>query len=100
MGKKKRKTEMLLDEMNIILKIPKEAVAIEVTASLLSDAGELQRVSKKLTVTDIQSQRQAFLDNVDLGDEYDARFVLTPEGREYLKQMMTEQNMEENDLHE
>ena len=99
MGKKKKKTEVELDEMNIILKIPKEAVALEVTASLISKDGELQRVCKKLTVADIQDYRQAFLDNVDLGDDYDARFVLTDEGKEFLKQMMTE-NVEEDDLHE
>ncbi len=100
MGKKQKKTVVELDEMNIILKIPKEAVALEVTASLISEDGELQRVSKKLTVADIRDSRQAFLDNVDFGDDYDARFVLTDEGKEFLKQMMIEENMEENDLHE
>ena len=94
MGKKKKVgTEVTLDEMNVILKIPKEAVAMEVTASLIID-GELQKVSKKLTVADIRDARQAFLDNVEFGDEYDAKFVLTEDGKKYLEQLMDEKEME------
>ena len=40
-----------LEEMNIFLRIPKEAVALEVTASLLNEDGALMKVSTKLSVT-------------------------------------------------
>ena len=90
MGKTKKKAEpktMELEEMNILLRIPKDAVALDVTASLLAEDGKLMKVSRKLAVSDIRNQRQAFLDNVEDGDEYDARYVLTDEGREYLEQL-------------
>ena len=95
MGKTKKKAEpktMELEEMNIFLRIPKDAVALEVTASLLAEDGKVMKVSKKLAVSDIRDQRQAFLDNVEDGDDYDARFVLTEEGRDYLEQL--EKNLE------
>ena len=95
MGKTKKKAEpktMELEEMNIFLRIPKDAVALEVTASLLAEDGKVMKVSKKLAVSDIRDQWQAFLDNVEDGDDYDARFVLTEEGRDYLEQL--EKNLE------
>ena len=76
-----------LEEMNIILKIPKEAVALEVTASLLSEDGKVMKVKTSLSVSDIRDRRQDFLDNVECGDDYDARYAITDEGREYLEQM-------------
>ena len=88
MGKKKKEEPKTieLEEMNIFLKIPKDAVALEVTASLLVD-GKVQRVSKKLSVSDIRERRQDFLDNVEDGDDYDARYVLTEEGMAYLQEL-------------
>ena len=75
-----------LEEMNIFLRIPKEAVALEVTASLLMD-GKVQKVKNSLSVSDIQDRRQDFLDNVEDGDDYDARYVLTEEGKAYLESL-------------
>lgn len=85
-GKKEQKT-IELEEMNIFLRIPKEAVALEVTASLLDGDGKVMKVSTKLSVSDIRERRQDFLDNVEDGDDYDARYVLSDEGREYLGQL-------------
>lgn len=76
-----------LEEINIILRIPKEAVALEVTAFLLDEDGELMKVSTKHTVSGIRDMRQAFLDNVEDGDDYDARYVITDDGLEYLKSL-------------
>lgn len=89
MGKKKPEPgkTIELEEMNIFLRIPKEAVALEVTASLLDPDGKLMKVKTSLSVSDIRDRRQDFLDNVDLGDDYDARFVLTDEGRAYLEDL-------------
>lgn len=91
MAKDKKKSshksgEMIeLEEMNIFLRIPKEAVRLEITAQVINENGELMKVSTKLSVSDIRDRRQEFLDNVEDGDDYDARFVLTDEGREYLR---------------
>ena len=76
-----------LEEMNIFLRIPKEAVALEVTASLLDPDGKLMKVKTSLSVSDIRDRRQDFLDNVEDGDDYDARYVLTDEGRAYLERL-------------
>jgi len=73
--------------MNIFLRIPKEAVALEVTSSLLDEDGKVMKVSTKLSVSDIREKRQDFLDNVEDGDDYDARYVLTDEGMEYLQNL-------------
>ena len=91
MGKSKKEPKIVeLEEMNIILRIPKEAVALEVTASLLDEDGKIMKASTKLSVSDIRVRRQDFLDNVEDGDDYDARFVLTDEGRAYLEQLKKE----------
>ena len=74
--------EVELQEMNIILKIPENAVFLEVKASLMDENGQLMNVMKRLPVQDIFKARQDFLQNVEDGDEYDARYVLTDEGRE------------------
>ena len=91
MGKSKKSSPeehkvIELEEMNIFLRIPKEAVALEVTASLLMD-GKVQKVSTNLSVSDIRDRRQDFLDNVEDGDDYDARYVLTEEGKAYLESL-------------
>lgn len=84
----KRQKEVELAETNIILKIPENAVSLSVTANLLDENGKLVKVSKNLTVKDIFEARQAFLENVEDGDDYDARYVLTEEGRAYLNHLM------------
>ena len=80
--------EVELQEMNIILKIPENAIFLEVKASLMNENGQLMNVMKKLPVQDIFKARQDFLQNVEDGDEYDARYVLTDEGREYLNSLL------------
>ena len=76
-----------LEEINIILRIPKEAVALEVIASLLDGDGKVMKVSTRLSVSDIREKRQDFLDNVEDGDDYDDRYVLTDEGMTYLQSL-------------
>ena len=87
MSKHKKKKNIELEEMNIFLRIPKEAVALEVTASLQDADGKVMKVGTKLSASDIHDRRRDFLDNVEEGDEYDALYVLTDEGREYLEQI-------------
>ena len=85
MGKKKA---VELQEVNIILRIPENAASLEVCASLVDDDGKLMKVKKKLSVQDIFKARQDFLENVEDGDDYDARYVLTEEGKAYLEELM------------
>lgn len=76
-----------LEVMNVILKIPKEAVSLEITARIFDEDGTLREVETKLKVSEIMEARQDFLDNVVGGDEYDARYFATEAGREYLKSL-------------
>lgn len=86
MGKKKK--EIDLDEVNIILRIPENAAEITVSAKLLDKKGRPMEVSKKLSIQDIFKARKDFLDNVPDGDDYDTKYVLTDEGRVFLERMM------------
>lgn len=76
-----------LEEMNIILRIPKSAASVTVNAVLIDENDKTVKVSRRLSAEDIRSARQDFLDNVENGDDYDAHYVLTDEGREYLEQL-------------
>lgn len=75
-----------LDEYNLIIKIPRESVKLEIKAVFLDDNDELATVCKTLKLRDIQEARKDFLENVEDGDDYDARYVLTDEGREWLEE--------------
>lgn len=75
-----------LEEMNVILRIPAETAAVTVSAAVIDKKGKLQKVKKKLTLKEIHEARAAFLDNVDGGDDYDGKFIITEEGRRYLEE--------------
>ena len=92
MGKKKQK-EVELNETNIILKIPENAASLTVIANMVDSDGKLMKVQKTLSVQDIFKARQDFLDNVEGGDDYDAKFVLTEEGKAYLEQLLEEKSV-------
>jgi len=79
--------EILLDEINIILKIPKGAVKLTVNAIIINENGELGKVSRDLSLTDIQDARTAFLNNVDDGDDYDVVWSLTDKGKKMLDEL-------------
>ena len=90
----RRGEEVELEEVNVILRIPKEAVSVEITAGILDETGRLCKVGKKLSVSEIRDARQAFLDYVDGGDDYDAKFVITEEGRRDLESLHVSTNNE------
>ena len=75
-----------LEEYNLIIKIPRESIKLEIKAVFLDDNDELATVCKTLKLRDIQEARKDFLENVEDGDDYDARYVLTDEGREWLEE--------------
>ena len=96
MGKKKSKEpqEIKLEEINVIMKIPKDAAAIDVTARVINDNGKMIKVTKTLKSEDIRKMRQDFLNNVEDGDDYDVRYMITEKGREWLKQLEKQRNDE------
>lgn len=75
-----------LDEYNLIIKIPRESIKLDIKAVFLDDNDELTTVCKTLKLSDIQEARKDFLDNVEDGDDYDARYCLTDKGREWLEE--------------
>ena len=79
--------EVPLEDMGVILRIPKEAVRLELTVLLLDEDGGLQEVVAEFSASDIREARQAFLDNVEFGDDYDAIWQLTEKGRRQLEEM-------------
>ena len=84
--------EIELEEMNIIVKIPKDALKVTIKVQVPGHDGEIIKAKKKLTKTDIDAARKDFLDNVEDGDDYDATYALTEKGREYLKQLREKQD--------
>ena len=73
-----------LDQINIILPIPKQTVSMELTVKIM-DGDTIQSVCKPFTISDIHDMRQNFLDNVEFGDDYDALYGITEEGKRYLE---------------
>lgn len=74
-------------DMNIIMKIPRNTVRLEATISFFGGNGEVLKAAKVYDVEEINQCRQDFLDNVEFGDDYDASFVLTDLGMEYLESL-------------
>lgn len=73
--------EIQIEDMGVILRIPKEAVRLKMTVLILDEDGNLQEVCAEFSASDIREARQAFLDNVEFGDDYDAMWQLTEKGR-------------------
>lgn len=78
--------EIELDEINIIVKIPRDAARVTINAVVLENESSYLKVSTTLNPEDIRQARQDFLDNVEAGDAYDELVVLTDTGREWLEQ--------------
>lgn len=75
-----------LEEMNVIIKVPKDVVRITMNCTVFSDGMEdLLKVEAVLGREDIRQARQDFLDNVEDGDDYDALYCLTDAGRALLE---------------
>lgn len=86
-------TEMV----NIILKIPKDTVVLSVEATVLDGEQPPSKQTKIMKAdfspSDIFDMRMDFLDNVEAGDEYDAVYVLTDEGRKYVEDRENESHL-------
>lgn len=75
-----------LDQINIILPIPKQTVSMDLTVKVM-DGDTIQTVWKPFTISDIHDMRANFLDNVEFGDDYDAVYEITEEGKRYLEEL-------------
>lgn len=78
--------EYELDEMNVILKIPTEAVEVELTVKFVRD-NEIIAGKRVLTMGELFQARRDFLDNVEDGDDYDVRYAITEKGLKYLEEL-------------
>lgn len=83
--------EIELEEMNIIIKVPKDALKVTIKVQVPGYDGEIIKAKKKFLKTDIDKARKDFLDNVEEGDDFNTEYVLTKKGMEYLKQLREKQ---------
>lgn len=75
-----------LEEESVILRIPKNTVFLKLEATVVDNDGELRKYRIGMPLEDIKNARTYFEENV--GDEdYDAKWILTEEGRRYLEQL-------------
>lgn len=66
--------------INVIMKIPRGAVQLKVEVSMMDDE-KLETAKTTFDNEAIRQMRQAFLDNVEDGDEYDDVYVLTDKAK-------------------
>lgn len=76
-----------LEEMNIIIKVPTEAVSLTVNAKVMSDDGEIYEVQSSYSPSQLRDARHCFLDEVELGDDFDTTHVFTEKGLEYARML-------------
>lgn len=76
-----------LEEINVIMKIPVGSAFIKMQVTMVDAQGNVSEVETMYSTEEIRQMRQDFLDNVECGDEYDARYVLTEKGRQYLEEL-------------
>lgn len=69
--------------INVIMLIPRGAVQLKMEVSML-DGGKVKKAHTTFDNEAIREMRQAFLDNVEEGDEYNKVYCLTEKGKRYL----------------
>ena len=57
---------------------------MELTVKIM-DGDTIQTVGTHFAISDIHDMRANFLDNVAFGDDYDAVYTITEEGKRYLE---------------
>lgn len=86
--KKKKEPEYIeLDEMNVIVQIPKCAADLVLEVQYFDSEGKTVKVKAHYDNEMIQEARKDFLDNVEDGDDYDVRYAITDYGREWLRRI-------------
>lgn len=76
-----------LEETNVILKIPKDAFALKLIAYVPNGEEKPHKCEKDLSLQELIAARKDFLENVEFGDDYDAKYVLSEEGKRYLEEL-------------
>ena len=74
------------DLINIIMKVPQGTSYLSATAKLFDKKGEPVSYVMEMDAEMLAEARQDFLDNVEDGDEYDVRYVISDYGRATLEQ--------------
>ena len=87
---KKKKDTIELDEQNIFMRIPRNTLMTVVQCVVVVN-GKEQKVEKTMLLDDINKAREDFLEYVEDGDDYDARYVLTDKGKELLRSLSNEE---------
>lgn len=85
--KEKDKEVVDLEQINIIVKIPKNTVFLEINPTVIDGKDILQKYTKEMDLGEVNKARKDFLDNVEDGDDYDGYYVITDKGREWLNQL-------------
>ena len=78
--------ELDTELIHIIVQVPKDTVAVSFDAKLFQN-GQLVTAHMDMSAEEFRWARQDFLDNVDGGDEYDAVYTLTDEGKAYAEKL-------------
>jgi len=74
-----------LDEMDIMLRVPAGACALELTAIMMDENHKTYEVSRAISPAELYKARQNFLEYI--GDGYDDTYVLTEKGKEWLEEL-------------
>ena len=74
-----------LEEWAIIVKVPKDAVGLVITAKIL-EGDNVVKCEKTLTVNDLRNARDDFMSWVG-DDDYDATYTLTEEEKKWAEQL-------------
>lgn len=79
-----------LDEMDIMLRVPAGACALELTAIMMDEDNKTYKVSRVITPAELFRARENFLKYI--GDDYDTTYVLTENGKEWLELLRKERS--------
>lgn len=82
----KKPEDIELEEQNIFCRIPKNTFKMKIECVVII-GGKEQKVHKELMLDEINKAREDFLEYVEDGDDYNAHYELTDEGRKLLEQM-------------
>ena len=77
MSEENKKEVPSSDLYNIIMKVPRETIRLELTAHVYSPEGVVEKYNTTLNMDEIRDARTDFLDNVEFGDDYDAVYMLS-----------------------
>ena len=75
----------VMGDNGIIVKIPENTVRLEVTASVMNDDGNIEKMLMTLNPDALYEVRKDFMDLVG-DDDYDAVYVTTEKGKEWLNE--------------